>query len=286
MRPVEDLSPTTGQVTTASRTIRLTIAYDGTAYAGWQIQPQVATIQDVCQRAIEKVLGETVDLVGSGRTDSGVHALGQVASFDTASTLPAETIRRAVDANTPEDVAILAAADARLGFHARRDAIGKRYRYVIHDGRIGDVFRRRFSWHVRQELDAAAMGRAAEALLGRHDFRSFESQWPNRASSVRTVSDVVVRRPANHPRLIYVEIEADGFLYNMVRAIVGTLVEVGRGAQAEAWVGEVLAAGDRDRAGMTAPAEGLFLMRVDYAEDDSVSADERPGLGEPSPTED
>ena len=269
MPPAADPGPTPNRParTPPERTIKLTLAYDGANYAGWQVQPRQPTVQAVCQRAIAKILGEEVDLVGSGRTDSGVHALAQVASFDTRTKMPADTLRRALDANLPEDIAVLAAVDVRPGFHARRDAVRKRYRYVIQDGRIADVFRRRYAWHVRQTLDAERMHAAAQSLCGEHDFRSFESQCPNRASSVRTVTDASVARPADLPHLIYFEIEANGFLYNMVRAIVGSLVEVGRGAQPAAWLADVLAARDRDRAGMTAPAHGLFLVRVDYTEE-------------------
>jgi len=251
------------------RTLKLTLAYDGTAYAGWQSQPNQPTLQDALEAALAHVTGEAIRVVASGRTDAGVHALGQVVSFPTASELAPETVRKALNAELPDDIVVLAAAEARAAFHATHDAIRKRYRYVIHDGPVRDVFHRRHAWHYRRKLDAAAMHRAAQALAGTHDFRSFESAWPQRTSSVRTIFEIGVARaagatPGSEENFVILEVEADGFLYNMVRAIVGTLVEVGRGVRGETWPGEVLAALDRRAAGMTAPPEGLCLVRVDY----------------------
>ncbi|OYV89059.1 MAG: tRNA pseudouridine(38-40) synthase TruA [Planctomycetia bacterium 21-64-5] len=247
------------------RTIKLTLAYDGTAYAGWQVQPGQRTLQETLEAALATITGETIRVTASGRTDAGVHALGQVVSFDTQLTLSAEVFQRALNAELPDDMAVLDAAEAPPGFHAIRDAVRKRYRYVLHDGPVPDVFRRHYAWHYRQRLDAEVMHRAAQGLLGTHDFRSFETGWPQRTSSVRTIFDLSVRRSlAGDEELIAVEVEADGFLYNMVRAIVGTLVEVGRGSRPEGWPAEVLAAQDRRVAGMTAPPQGLFLLRVEY----------------------
>jgi len=249
------------------RSFKLTIAYDGTAYQGWQSQPDKPTIQGSLERAFAKITGEEVRITGSGRTDAGVHALGQVASLDSETHLTPEVLQRALNHELPTDIVVVRLDEAQLGFHAIRDCTGKRYRYVIHDGPVPDLFRRLYYWHHRTRLDAGAMHRAAQGLLGMHDFRSFESQWPNRATSVRTIRDIsVVRQPGEAADYLYVEVEADGFLYNMVRSIVGTLVEVGRGANGEAWPAEVVAAMDRGAAGRTAPAQGLFLMRVDYVE--------------------
>jgi tRNA pseudouridine38-40 synthase len=251
----------------AVRTLKLILAYDGTAYAGWQVQPRQNTLQETLEVALGKITGETIRVTASGRTDSGVHALGQVVSFDTKSPLPPDVFQRALNAELPHDMAVLDARDAPPGFHAIRDAVRKRYRYVIHDGPVPDVFRRQYAWHYRQRLDAEAMHRAAQSLLGTHDFRSFESAWPQRTSSVRTIFDLTVRRGFSQvDDLVASEVEADGFLYNMVRAIVGTLVEVGRGSRSESWPAEVLAAQDRRLAGMTVPAQGLFLLRVEYNE--------------------
>jgi len=247
------------------RTIKLTIAYDGTHYAGWQLQPDRPTVQGAIESALEQIVGQHVRVAGSGRTDAGVHALGQVASFDTTPRLSADVLRRALNARLPHDIAVREAVDAPPGFHATADAIRKRYRYMIHDGPIRDVFGRRYCWHVYQRLDAERMHRAAQACMGTHDFASFENRGSPRESSVRTIFDVAVHRGGGDgTNRVVIEVEADGFLYNMVRNIVGTLVEVGRHARSEAWVGEALAACDRSAAGPTAPPEGLFLLRVEY----------------------
>jgi len=247
------------------RSIKLTLAYDGTAYAGWQVQPGRKTVQGVLEAALEQVTGQSIRVVASGRTDAGVHALGQVASFQTKSRLAADVFARAMNAELPHDVAVLAAVDVPEGFHALRDAVRKRYRYVIHDGPVRDVFRRRYCWQHHGRLDAEAMDRAARLLLGRHDYSSFQSSGAERQTSVRTIHEIAVwRGQGGDAHVITLAVEADGFLYNMVRAIVGTLVEVGRGARSESWVGEVLAAADRGAAGPNAPPQGLFLVRVDY----------------------
>ena len=248
------------------RTLKLTIAYDGTAYAGWQFQLGKPTIQDTLESAIAKVTGQRVRVLASGRTDAGVHALGQVAAFRTTSALPPDVLLRALNANLPHDIVVLDAADAPAGFHPTYHALRKRYRYVIHDGPVREVFRRHFVWHYSYgRLDAEAMQRAAAPLLGRHDFRSFESSGARRKTSVRTVFDLRVERGrAGEENFITIEIESNGFLYNMVRAIVGTLVPVGRGVQPETWPAEVLEAADRRVAGPTAPPQGLCLVRVEY----------------------
>jgi tRNA pseudouridine38-40 synthase len=246
------------------RTLKLTLAYDGTAYAGWQSQANQPTLQDTLEAALAQITGERIRVAASGRTDAGVHALGQVASLQTCSELAPETLQMALNAVLPDDMAVLAAELVPAGFHATRNSVRKRYRYAINDGPVRDVFRRKYAWHYRRRLDADAMHRSAQSLAGMHDFRSFESAWPQRISSVRTIFEIEVVRAAGSPHLVIVEVEADGFLYNMVRAIVGTLVEVGRGVRPEAWPGEVLGALDRRAAGMTAPPEGLCLLRVDY----------------------
>lgn len=250
------------------RTIKLTLAYDGTDYAGWQVQaPGRTAVQEVLERAIEAVTGARVRVMASGRTDAGVHALGQVASFRTESLLATDVLVRALNANLPPDVAVLDAADVPEDFHATLSAVRKRYRYAIHNHPVRDVFRRRTSWHCPVPLDVAAMHRAAQALRGTHDFRSFQTSGSERKTSVRTIFDIEVRRgEGDEGRMIFIEIEADGFLYNMVRAIVGTLVQIGRGQRSESWAAEVLAAKDRRRAGRTAPPEGLVLLWVDYGE--------------------
>jgi tRNA pseudouridine38-40 synthase len=247
------------------RVFKLTLAYDGTNYSGWQRQSGAATIQETLERTLEKITGESIRTTASGRTDAGVHALAQVVSFASATHLEPAVLAKALNAELPHDLAIVDCEQAADDFHAIACARRKRYRYVLDDGAVRDVFARSYVWQYRQSLDAAAMHRAAQALVGRHDFSSFETSGSPRASSVRTVYDLTVERQggAGGSRIV-LEIEADGFLYNMVRAIVGTLVEVGRGAQSEQWPAEVLAACDRDAAGQTAPPQGLFLVHVEY----------------------
>lgn len=251
-----------------TRYFKATLAYDGTAYAGWQVQPEQATIQGCLESALERITGTPVRAVASGRTDAGVHALRQVVSFRMATHLTTEVLQRALNANTPEDIHVWDVSEARRGFHAIRDAVVKRYRYVMLDGPHPDIFLRRYAWHIVQPLDVPRMDAAVQHLVGRHDFSSFEASGAPRKSSVRTISEVWVRRvPGEQVGRIVLEIEADGFLYNMVRNIVGTAVIIGRGEQAPEWIVKVLHARDRRRAGPTAPPHGLTLVRVDYGDD-------------------
>ncbi len=255
------------------RTLKLTVAYDGTDFAGWQFQPGQRTVQQTLQDTLGQITGEKISAVASGRTDAGVHALGQVVGFSTNSHLAAEVIQRALNAELPRDIVVLSAEEAVSGFDPIRHAVRKRYRYVVQDGPIADVFSRRYAWHVFRRLDADAMQRAAEPLLARHDFSSFETAGSERVTTTRTVYELTVaRRPisgcarGDDPSRTEIQFEvcADGFLYNMVRNIVGTLVEVGRGARDESWPAAVLAAQDRRAAGQTAPPQGLFLVSVEY----------------------
>lgn len=247
------------------RVFKLTLAYDGTNYSGWQRQSGATTIQETLERTLEKITGESIRTTASGRTDAGVHALGQVVSFASETHLEPEVLVKALNAELPQDIAALGVEIAPTDFHAIASAQRKRYRYVIDDGPVRDVFARRYVWQYRQRLNAAAMHRAAQSLVGTHDFQSFETAGSPRATSVRTVYELQVERQGGEAgSRVTIDIEADGFLYNMVRAIVGTLVEVGRGAQPEGWPSKVLAACRRDAAGQTAPPQGLFLVRVDY----------------------
>jgi tRNA pseudouridine38-40 synthase len=243
------------------RNIKLTLSYDGSDFAGWQTQPGFRTVQETLEHAILKLTGAKAHANASGRTDAGVHAVGQVANFYTTSELPAEVLVRALNAHLPDDVVIRAAEDVPQAFDANHDAVRKLYRYVIHDAPTPDPFLRKYCFHTKRRLDEATMRRAAEPLKGRHDYHSFETDWPNRMSSVRTITHLAVNRCGD---FIWIDVEADGFLYNMVRAIAGTLVNVGRGYWPESQVAAILAAEDRTQAGPTAPAQGLFLMRVTY----------------------
>jgi tRNA pseudouridine38-40 synthase len=243
------------------RNIKLTLSYDGTAFFGWQTQPGFRTVQETLETAITKLTGETAFANASGRTDTGVHALAQVVNFKSETKHPPETITRAVNAHLPEDLVVKSAEDVPLDFDACRHARRKLYRYVLHLGRVPDLFLRRYAWHVPFALDVPAMKEAARCLVGTHDFHSFETEWPNRQTSVRTVFHLGL----SHCRdLVWLDIEADGFLYNMVRSIAGTLVNVGRGYWPAALVQAILKAEDRRQAGPTAPAHGLFLVRVTY----------------------
>jgi len=274
------------------KTFRLTLAYEGTDFAGWQVQPERRTVQGELEAAAERITGSSAAALASGRTDAGVHALAQVARLRAETYLTAEVFQRALNAELPADVAVLDAAEVDGSFHPIRDATGKRYCYVIHDGPVREVLRRRDCWDYRHgRLDVGAMQRAAATLCGRHDFASFQTAGAERATTVRHVRHLSIERGSevgqggagqgrgeetvkSSDRLsapgrsaedwIVLEIEADGFLYNMVRTIVGTLVDVGRGAQPETWPQRVLASGDRRQAGPTAPPQGLFLVRVDY----------------------
>lgn len=244
------------------RNLKFILAYDGTDFAGWQTQKNQRTVQETLETAIAKIVGHAVFCNASGRTDAGVHAAAQVVNFKTESKLPPPTLLRAVNAHLPPDVAVSDAEEAAPDFDACRHATRKLYRYVLQDGRVPDLFLRRYSWHVPYaRLNEAAMARAARCLVGTHDFHSFETEWPNRKSSVRTVTRLTVNRAGD---LLWLDAEADGFLYNMVRSIVGTLVNVGRGYWPAEQVQAILRAEDRTQAGPTAPPQGLFLMRVTY----------------------
>jgi tRNA pseudouridine38-40 synthase len=246
----------------AMRNVKLTLSYDGTDFSGWQTQPGKRTVQTILEQVLAELTGaERVRLNASGRTDAGVHAVGQVANFFTDSRLDGKVLTRAINDHLPDDVVVTGAETVPDDFDATRDALRKLYRYVIHDGDFADPFMRRYACQSRWPLDDRAMARAAAPLLGRHDFRSFETRWPNRESSVRTITRLAVNRFGAY---IWIDVEADGFLYNMVRAIAGTLINVGRGYWPEEHVAAILSAEDRAQAGPTAPAHGLFLMRVTY----------------------
>lgn len=248
------------------RWLKLTVAYDGTAYAGWQVQPQLSTVQGTLGDAWHAITGERVSLTASGRTDAGVHALGQVVGLSTHTQLPCERLRQGLNAKLPDDVVVVAVEAAPANFHATHDALKKLYRYQIHNSRVRPLIDRRYRWHLPQSLDVPAMRAAAELLVGRHDFASFETTGSERSSTVRTLTEVRVGQGGAAGEQIDIEVEGDGFLYNMVRGIAGTLVEVGRGARRPSWITEVLAARDRRAAGPNAPPQGLVLVRVDYAE--------------------
>jgi tRNA pseudouridine38-40 synthase len=244
------------------RNIKLVMAYDGTDFFGWQRQPDRRSVQQVLEEAIARLTGVLPSTNASGRTDAGVHAIGQVVHFLTASRHPPEVFVKALNATLPKDVRVLSAEEVPQAFHCTFDARSKRYRYVIDNGAVADPFSLRYAWHVHAPIDVGAMNRSAQSLKGRHDFRSFETHWPNRTSSVRTIFDIEVTRRDHR---VTIEVEADGFLYNMVRAIAGTLVLVGTGRRPETFPAEALLAERRAEAGPTAPPQGLFLLFVRYS---------------------
>lgn len=266
------------------RTLCLTLAYDGTAYCGWQWQANGLSLQQVVEEALAAFLGEKVRVTAAGRTDAGVHAVGQLVSFHTHSSVPVEGLRGGLITKLPPDIVVRDVVEMPFGFSARFDAVRKRYRYVIHTSRTAWPWLRHYVWWHRGPLDAAAMQRASEVLLGEHDFRCFESKWPNKASSVRTIYEARWWRcddwapwqfassqvpPGTSPQrsvtppFLCFDIVADGFLYNMVRAIVGTMIQVGRGKWTVDDVRRIVTTGDRSHAGDTAPPQGLYLMEVE-----------------------
>ncbi len=258
-------------------TFRFTLAYDGSDFTGWQRQPNYRTVQGELEATFAKVLQQNVICKASGRTDAGVHALGQVVAFDAEVRMELPVLAKALNAELPEDLEIFEIEPVRDDFDPIRDAVSKRYRYVVEDGRVRDVFDRNYLWHMWRTLDLEAMQEAAKALVGTHDFVSFQTAGSSRLTTVRTVYDISIERitAARTPR-VFIEIEANGFLYNMVRNIVGTLVAIGNGKQSVTWAADVLARKDRKLAGMTAPAQGLYLVYVVYddAPHDNPDAEE------------
>jgi tRNA pseudouridine38-40 synthase len=252
------------------RVLKFTLAYDGTSYVGWQRQPNGVSIQALVEDALAPVEGRPVTVVGAGRTDAGVHALGQVASAKLASPIEPGALERALNARLPPDVRVRAVVEAPSDFHARFSATSKHYRYRIRQAPAIGPFEYRHAWHVPQALDTAAMAAAAQALVGRHDFASFQGSGSDVETTERTLTAIRVSETEaagdgdEQGRLLIVEVEADGFLRHMVRTIAGTLVEVGTGRRPPDDLGAVLAARDRRSAGPTAPARGLFLVRVRY----------------------
>jgi len=270
------------------RNIKLTIAYDGTDFHGWQFLKgnPVRTVQGCVIAAMEKLTGGTQEagtfqVLGSSRTDAGVHALGQVASVWTDSAIPIEAFARALNDNLPGDVLVLNAEEMPEDFHPIQSTERKRYRYLIQDGPFPELFLRHYAWRMGKltasRLDADAMVEAARYFLGTHDFSSMENIGSPRTSSVRTILDVSVHRGISSPDapfflpmvgkpedFIEIEVEADGFLYNMVRNIAGTLMEVGRGKHSPQWVADLIASKSRAGAGPTAPPQGLYLLWIKF----------------------
>jgi len=244
------------------RNIKLVIQYEGTNYRGWQRQADGPTIQQALEEAVRALTGTHSAVVGSGRTDAGVHALGQVANFHTDSPLPCERIVHGLNFHLPRDIGVVDAVEVPASFHARQSAVSKVYAYTIHHAGTRPVLERRTRWFVRGELDWQAVEKAGACFVGTHDFAAFCTEADLSRNLVRTVSSLEV---VVEPPVVRIVVEADGFLYNMVRAIVGTLVQVGKGRLAPDDVPAILASRDRRRAGPTAPACGLCLLEVRYS---------------------
>ena len=245
----------------AVRNIKLIIQYDGSSYHGWQIQPGKRTIQGELVEALSNLIGARTHVHGASRTDAGVSALGQVALFEVDCPIPTENFPDAINDRLPRDIVVTAAEEVPLGFDLISGVTSKLYRYTIYTGRHRPVLRLNQCWHIPKKLDIAAMNQAAPLLVGTKDFKSFASAADKRESSVRTIFRCNVKA---EDEWIYIDVEGDGFLYNMVRNIVGTLVEVGLGRWKQEFISEILQARDRTAAGRLAPPKGLCLMWVLY----------------------
>jgi tRNA pseudouridine38-40 synthase len=295
-----DLEARSGSIHNPSvRTLKITLAYDGTAYVGWQRQAAGTSIQGLLEAAIARIEGEAVTVTGAGRTDAGVHALGQVASVavpSAASSIGCDAYARALNASLPDDVRVRVVEEVGGDFHARFSARSKTYRYRLTRGGVASPFESRYAWHVTHALDVAAMRAALDVCRGEHDFAAFQSTGTPVRDTVRTMLAASITEVTASPQLgewghsphkqterppflgeggssgmgkdgelLIVELTGTGFLRHMVRAITGTLVEIGRGRWPPAEMAAILASRDRSRAGPTAPPQGLFLVHVDYS---------------------
>lgn len=246
----------------ARKRIRLWVAYDGTNYHGWQIQKNGITIESELNRAISDLLGEEIQVIGASRTDSGVHALGNVAVFDTDSPIPAGKYAYAINARLPEDIRVTKSEEVPKDWHPRKCESRKTYEYRIFLGEILQPVKRLYCHHVYRPLDVEAMQRAASFLMGEHDFKSFCQETVQVESTVRTLYEASVLQSGEE---LVIRVTGNGFLYNMVRIIVGTLLEVGYGRLAPETIPQILDKKDRSAAGPTAPAKGLTLVKYEFS---------------------
>jgi len=245
-----------------ARNFKLAVAYEGTAYGGWQLQPNAVTVQELLEKALAKLAGKRVVVHGSGRTDAGVHAREQIANCSLLTHLAPAVLVLALNANLPEDVRVLRVQEVDAKFHARFSAKGKEYRYQIDTGKVADPFQRRYAWHHPRPLDVPAMRHAAKRMIGRHDFSALSAN-PMREieTPVRRVTKLTIVKRGN---LLTIAVSADGFLYKMVRSMVGALVKVGEGRLTLEKLRAVMSSRKRTALVETAPARGLFLWRVFY----------------------
>ena len=245
----------------SGRNILLKVEYDGTNYSGWQSQKNSRSIQDTIEAAIRRITGRKARLIPCGRTDAGVHALGHIANFKTALNIPLYKLQRGLNSVLPKDIVIKEIREVPLKFHSRFDAKSKTYCYTIINGASPSAVQRNFTAHISYKLNLSLIKKEAKHLLGKHDFKSFQAADKVERSSIRTIKRMDIKKSGD---LIKITVEADGFLYNMVRNIVGTLIEIGRGRFKPGSVAKILKAKDRKLAGPTAPAKGLCLMEVKY----------------------
>jgi len=242
------------------RNIKLILQYDGTDYCGWQVQQNQPTIQGLLLEILARLEGRPIILHGAGRTDSGVHALHQVANFFSEKTLSCRQLKRAINANLPYDIRVIAVEEVDLSFHARYSARQKTYRYQIATGEVVSPFEYRYLYHYPHPLDLTPMKIAAQSLVGTHDFAAFATA-SDAETTIRTLTSLIIEQTGDR---IELQVAGNGFLRYMVRTIVGTLMEVGRGRLSAESINDILLGRSRSRAGQTAPAHGLTLLRVDY----------------------
>lgn len=243
------------------KNVKLTIEYDGTNFCGWQRQKKGRTVQEEIEKALYKIMKKEVTIYGSGRTDAGVHALGQVANFSEEFTIPVENIPRALNGLLPDDVSIKDAVEVYEGFHARYMAVGKKYVYKIYNDPLRSPLIRNYSHYVSAPLDIQKMKKGAEYFIGEHDFKGFMSSGSSVKDTIRTIHSLDVCKKEN---MIIIETTGNGFLYKMVRIMTGTLVEVGKNRIKVEDIPMIIASGERERARHTAPAQGLYLAEVYY----------------------
>ncbi len=244
------------------RNIKLVIEYDGKEYNGWQKQPTKLNIQGTIEQAIKSITGENVDLTASGRTDAGVHAIAQVANFKTNSNIPIDKIAIALNSNLKKSIRIISAEDVDERFHSRLTCKRKTYRYIINNSEFSSAIYRNLETHIPQKLDIEKMKIASKYFIGEHDFKAFKSSGTSSKSSVRTIYDAKVIEMSDNR--IYIELTGNGFLYNMVRIISGTLVDVGLGKLQPEEIEKIIESKDRNLSGKTLPPNGLYLVNVEY----------------------
>ena len=244
------------------RNIKLVIEYDGKEFNGWQKQPNKLNIQGEIEQAIERITGEKVDLMASGRTDAGVHAIGQVANFKTNSNIPIEKFPIALNSNLKKSIVIKSAEEVEERFHSRLNCKRKTYRYIINNSKYGTAIYRNLETHIPMKLDIHKMQEAVKYFEGEHDFKAFKASGTSSKSSIRTIYKAEVIDAGNER--IYIELTGNGFLYNMVRIISGTLVEVGLGKIEPQDIKNIILEKDRKLAGKTLPPQGLYLLKVEY----------------------